>query len=453
MNSAAYKAAQSASHSDTLVHFLPFYSIPSKTLAGFLRGNLNKFCLGFELRLRHITSNNVPRAETISALVFLEGIRYSVLAKDICQSSVLYKDSWLRKTLDTESEVDDDTSFLAISEGMGVKKAMKKYGYSWWEPKFDWSTWVLKAEHAKHFLVEQSQFSRRFQKRAIQVSHVDVSFQLAGYINEWLDRENLGSAEQGCIFEFCIGLVMIQWRIEIWAQIINTNHADPTAKDVLLSGRVAVSDNNVRQYVTNDPYNLLSSNRAFYKDDPMTLLEYFFGLVTPYTFQQGGKEQRKLRNNWERRPFRLLFKQIYESIIRRYPPSTVEQWKTQLYQIIHATNPLLPVPDGTQLIQRGKNSKDKATGQVIQRGYCWSGWDFPAGLGPLGRPVTSKEILQYTYPSGSKPSSKPMAQYTNKEGRCPYTGAPPQLSWEVEYLGIEPERVKQKMDLKLNRLH
>jgi len=330
---------------------------------------------------------------------------------------------------------------------MGVRDTTRKYGYPWWERKFDWSVWALNPDHAKNFLVEQGKFSQRFTERATQVSHVDVAFELAGYVNEWLGHAGLQEAERDYIFHFAIGLIVIQWRIDIWSQIITTDHADPTAKDVLLSGRVALSDSNVRQYVTRDPYELLSSNRVFYKNDPDKLLEYFFGVATPYTFQQGGKSQTKLRNNWDKRPFRLLFKQVYEFIIRRFPPDVAEDWKAQLYKILHATNPLLPVPDGTQLIQRGKNITDRQTGQPILRGYCWAGWDFTHGLGPLGRPVTVAEILDYTY---SPSRSRSTVRYTNPA--TPSVGIPPQLSWEQDFLGHEPGRVKEQVDIELRKL-
>jgi hypothetical protein len=135
-------------------------------------------------------STNVPRQLTALALTFLTGLRYSNLSKQVGHVPVLYQDRWIKKPRplsrianpfsDEEGSVDQSDSSDAeqgeVCEGLNFKHSIRRYGFAWWASKVDWTSWLLKEEHAKHFLVDQPEFASRFQKRRTRVSQIDVVF-------------------------------------------------------------------------------------------------------------------------------------------------------------------------------------------------------------------------------------------------------------------------------------
>ncbi|TAQ83099.1 hypothetical protein B7494_g8577, partial [Chlorociboria aeruginascens] len=88
--------ALAADHSDpfAMARHLPFYVVPSNTFAGFLRGNINKAFMGFEMTLHDIYKPYIEKSLTATGLVFLSLARFSILSKRQTDAPELYRDQW-----------------------------------------------------------------------------------------------------------------------------------------------------------------------------------------------------------------------------------------------------------------------------------------------------------------------------------------------------------------------
>ncbi len=85
---------------------------------------------------------------------------------------------------------------------------MKRYGYTWWPSKVDWTTWQIKEQYVDHFFLDQPEFAQRFKRRQTQVVYVDYLDRLYDLIKEWLLLHAGNHHRLELILDFSIGLLM-----------------------------------------------------------------------------------------------------------------------------------------------------------------------------------------------------------------------------------------------------
>ena len=72
---------------------LPYYVVPAKELFGFLRVQINKYCLLFD-HTRAYTFGPISYLQSAVMLVALRALRFCYLSSIIAKEFLLYKDSW-----------------------------------------------------------------------------------------------------------------------------------------------------------------------------------------------------------------------------------------------------------------------------------------------------------------------------------------------------------------------
>ena len=196
----------------------------------------------------------------------------------------------------------------------------------------------------------------------------------------------------------------------------------------LVSGEIPLAFDTVARFVS-DPNRSLAldlgtSNAAFHKGSPRSIFEYLFGPGDTY---QGLSGKPKKRDHWKDKSFRAIFHQTLNLIGQRISPGELKQWQSDLFLVIHATNPLLPVPDGTVLISRKHNKK----------GYAWLAFQWDQDLGSAEKSITCKELL------GRLREGPPTWCKGNGSG---YSWRhPPRLKFEDDFLGKTSNQVQKKM--------
>lgn len=433
---------------------LPFWTVNSEVFAAFLRGNLNKACMGFEVVLRDINSQFVEQALTATGLIFLKLARFGVLSKSPSLAPELYRDKWKpvpKKRSPKHSTIqyrepstaglsDEDEGDDQVCEGLGMAKNMKKYGYSWIAPgKIDWTTWRIDRDHVQHFFRSEPAFALAMRKRRQQVLTVYQALKVVEILREWLMLAST-RLETDAILDFATGFIMVSYRHAIWAQLDQNGvlkHLPINVRKPLLDGRVPVTFSNIATYVRDkDPIApdhpvLKSSNSSFHQGDPNNILEYLFGTVEPYV---GPRRGVKKRDNWKNRLFRQLFAQVRQLLSSVLPPDQLRAWNQELYHVIHATNPLLPNPDGTGLISRRHSSE----------GYGWLAYQWLNGLGPFLQPVSCRQLVQQVYPPGVTKITE-FCKRNIEDGGVFFDSEPPRLKYEDEFFEKSIPHIKRKM--------
>jgi hypothetical protein len=452
----ATTAAQLLQHTEPGCHIrhLPFWAPYSSDFGGLLRGNFNNALMGFNMVLRDIHSIHVPQPVTATGLLFLQLLRFCLLSKSLNLAPELYRRRWTHVPTpaddpfgsDPNPSSDEEAPTEVISEGLGMYATMKEFGFAHFTPdiiRFD--QWRIHEDHAENFFRREPAFALAMRARRQQVLRFDESMQIIELISQWLSASR-SATHTAHILDFATGFLMIYYRHAIWAHFQTTkalDHLSDQERETLLSGAVPISYSNVCRYIR-DPDKLAplkpdlsSSNANFHQGDPNLVLEYIFGFGDTYTPPVGkGKVGTKKRDHWANRGFRVAFAQVYDLLSDSLTEDAVIQWKRNFYNIVHVTNPLLPLPDGTVLVQRKHGNK----------GYCWLAYDWPYyDLGLLTAPISCSRLLRLVYPRNDQLAT---TWEFKVKGRW-FQGTPPRLLYEDEFFQQLTHRIRRRMERKL----
>jgi hypothetical protein len=386
------------------LHYDPLWVVDFEHLGGFFRGALNRALCGFEAVLSDMRNDTVTHAQTATACLLLQSARFSTLSKQEAEAPELFRNEWtvpFRSHHQSVPNLDDgDNSVLEgpleriHCEGMDMRNSMRKYGFAWWAPKMDWSRFLLKSEHAPNFFQHDADFIKRFKANQPHVQQEIEYYHLVNLVEEWLSNHGHNQRNLDIIFEFTWGFLMKSYRAEIWSTIVPSRflNGHPNKRNIE-SGILPLTAANMRE-------NLIGENKwylatwpnkpSYFMNDWMTLLRFTF--EPGKTFEFIGKKNKtitKERFNWDKRGFRQHFEAVYNTLESYLGPRALTQWKENFYQIVHATNPLLPVSDNRRLVNTGKENNKTPLGWQFSS-WSWPDSKLPADSGP----VTGRTILE-----------------------------------------------------------
>jgi hypothetical protein len=446
---------------DFISRACPFYIVTSTSFGSFLRGSLNKALMGFEMVLSQIHGNSVSQELTATGLLFLSAVRYSILSKRVSFAPELFKDKWryiLPKRRNNAGDVfespDEDSSNhdveLEFCEGLAMKNAAKEYGYVWIGAKINFSIWQLYPEHARNFFRQEPAFATAMKKRRNQVIRVDEAMVTVKIIQDWMEdlwsnhRVPPQPAAVDLILDFCSGFIMILYRSAIWQQLFNNkvlSHNTKAIQEQLIAGNIAVSYANIVAFVQDKnpkargKLNFATSNRAFHKGDAKNVFDYLFKPGKLYDSPTGVIMKRE---HWEKKSFRMTYTSVYDLLSEYLSPERVASWNECLFLVMHATNPLLPSPDGTSMISRKHGSL----------GYSWLAFDWVHGLS-FKQAVSCRALVLKAYPQGGGTHAMICCK---GDGGAIFEGAVPRLEYEDDFFGKSAVEIRRTMAKKQARV-
>ncbi|KAJ4330306.1 hypothetical protein N0V95_010077 [Ascochyta clinopodiicola] len=132
---------------DNALSPLLYYIVPSQELFGFLRAQINKYCLLFKHTFAN-TGRSVLLQETIVIVIALRALRFCYGSNMLAKESLLFKDRWERTR----------RTGLVVREGLGMQQTMANCGLGWFLPKFSWQSRRLAQPHEYLLALNLKQF-------------------------------------------------------------------------------------------------------------------------------------------------------------------------------------------------------------------------------------------------------------------------------------------------------
>jgi len=443
-----YRANDDETIAPPLVRIFPFRRFESPTISKFLSGRANLFAMGFETVLDQVRGHYVPHEISATALLFLDALRYSVLSKDISGCPQLYKDKWQGRppkstiayrydvVLGKQAVPDSTKPALITKEGMGAWSNMVRYGYAYWGSKIDWNTWLLRSEHAEHFYQAPSDFAARHVARKTQVLDLDASYDILGIVQE-ISKPSLRMSQRLILFDFLSGFNMLCFRRAVWQKLRQTNRLDLTrTTNDLFEGKIPLSFHSLSQFLSCLPPDFRSSNNVFHKHNPDFLLDFLFD---PRPFPPPELHESRLstkkRVHWETIIFRQVYRGILAILENDFGPDTAREWGREAQRVVLATNPVLPVPDSQQLLQ-------KKTLPSPAHGVVWVSWRFPSNPDHLPQPATHRQIIDILF---ANPPTPQTAIKTRLPPPIPGQSQVPRLIFEDTYQDFSARNIKLQL--------
>ncbi|KIM92542.1 hypothetical protein OIDMADRAFT_185116 [Oidiodendron maius Zn] len=343
---------------------LPHYTIPSMTLFGFLHGQVNKFCLGFESTMADITAGYTRWEETQAATVFLRALRHSSSTSPVQQESLLWRDRWESKGLS--------------HEGLNVGGLMQRTGLGWFQPKFDWETWTLLPVHADHMLLENPRLLQHYQQNWSFIrSEKDVYVRLQ-QVARWLGKVKGDSIATRVVLDYVTGLCLGQFRTDVYQHLVRGGCVKSEFVEAAMVGRLALCHKTLRGVLNDGEPWLVTGNKSFVKDI-RSLVDYLFD-AEPFTYVKDGVATARSRLHWESMTYRSLYAKAGIVVEEEVGEGARAAWQRSFKSAVLALNYILPYPDYNTFFSKTKCRRGRGLDTVKKTRRCWMAvWTLPAG--------------------------------------------------------------------------
>jgi hypothetical protein len=363
-------------------HELPYYIVPSDVFFGVIRGQINKFCVGFEFSLWGSNKKYTKWEQTQAAIIFLRALRHSFGTSPIQQESLLWKDSWARhgRFQSRRRRLSDGTIDPTPThhEGLSMSVAVQRCGIGWFAPKFDWTVWQLKNEHANLILMENPRMVTHYWRRRGAINDVKDIYTHLQRMERLMDRYNSASGN-AYISDHMISKCIQQFRADVFKHLVNDLHEDVV--DAATAGRLPLCYHTIAdaEVMINGPPWFVSGNKLDIKD-PETLFEYLFDWQA-FSVTKGAKTKEKQRLHWDSLPFRVLFHKSYLLLKDRLGRAEAQRWRKLFKASLLLSNTLLPFPDYNTFFSRTKSRPGRGQDTEQKTRRCWMAiWIEPRSL-------------------------------------------------------------------------
>ncbi|KAL7940579.1 hypothetical protein V8C42DRAFT_349396 [Trichoderma barbatum] len=290
----------------------PHYSFTTNTLLRWIRWNVNKFCMGFEMVYSFQNPHFVTWEHTRVMLMFLRCLQFSYAGGLIQKVGGCWQD--VRQQPDPHQP-----NGLRRHEGLGFRRTMDTYGYAWFLDKVDWSTLTFRQPYAPYMMFNSPSIRR-------PTAPGTTWFEIA--TPACLDL--LGDY----LREFCL----CAFRKDVFFHIKAV--LEPEHAKAALAGEIPLCYDSVRNAMLKEhqPPELAGGNRLAVKD--VHVLDDQFE-----------------RQGWNDKQFRMLFQQSFHAIKTARGKAGARKWRQELKRSFLGNHWLLPYPHSRGFMRKGKEEK------------------------------------------------------------------------------------------------
>ena len=323
---------------------LPYYVIPSETYFGFIHGNVNRLCLGFEYTLASMKMESVHWEQTQMAVTFLHALRHSFSTTMISSDNLLWGDTWKRKQK-------DDEGGRAQCQGLALKLTIACSGFGWFGRKISWEEWSILPEYHEQYLTENPVLLQHYSKNwnLIRDQH-DISKRLQ-LLQRWFLVARAEPSAGWWLMNYLVGLCAMQFRIDVWRQIGKQKNAlREEFLDEAIHGLIPLVYGSIAEATIEGAPHLVSPEGKTAVKTPLALLDYLFD-KEPFITAQGRERKRQ---HWEQLPYRQLYHKILDMFDRCSSKQLRRRFIASVKLFVLTQNYMLPYPDYNTFFARTK---------------------------------------------------------------------------------------------------
>lgn len=307
----------------------PFWVQNTPDTMLFLQNNINKYAYAFEFTLSQTPNNSMISWEhTRFMVMLLRVLRLSYGGGLLNKEAGLWHD-------EKKGGIWGDLGM----EGMGFQYSLEKRGYAWLPAdKINWVHCTFNQIHSVKIPFNNNSLLGSYRKRMSSVQSItDVYKQFTALLNS-LVKHYKDKVYFYYTLKYLSTKCIISYQQEIW-----TRTKDDWSGENLnecLSGHVGMSVEGLKKRAVGgvEPYFATSTNK--YKLSPLGQTDYLWG------FCDGKK-----RDNWDNKPYRLLFRQVFTFLETEFSEKFAIHWSTHHYKQFLFNNWILPQPVKSRFYQ------------------------------------------------------------------------------------------------------
>lgn len=306
------------------------WAISTEVYFQFLWRSLDKFATGFEVVRARSRPDFTTWEQTKMMAMFLRCLRF------VCGGHLLQQEGALWHG--RREKVVGDPPRLRLWYGLGFKNTLLTYKYCWLEPRIDWNTLQFDSTVTDNVLFGNKTLQGAYLRRGKQArDFFDVSRQLELAL-DWIGTHR--SNERVCerMVSWMVHICLRQFRIDVMNAVKAEIEVDE--QEEALDGEKGFCYEYIDEVMVAGCY-LMSGNKTEFKQ-VNDLARFLFGV-----------EDGLVREHWDDRPFRALYRRAHTGIsirngaYKRVFPARLRRWLWRYHWV-------LPYPCNNALLQTTK---------------------------------------------------------------------------------------------------
>ncbi|KAH8654320.1 hypothetical protein BGZ61DRAFT_435165 [Ilyonectria robusta] len=317
----------------------PYYSFTTDTLLRWLRWNINKFCVGFEMVYSFQDPHFVTWEHTRIMLMFLRCLQFSYSGGLIQKVGGCWQD--IRQRPDPSQP-----NGLRRYEGLGFKRTMEVYGYAWFLDKIDWNTLTFRQPHAAYMMFNNPSMQTVYRARYHQVRDVRIDFIRVDKAYQWMLEFSAIPMCLDLLENYLRELCLCAFRKDVFFHVKSA--LKPECMEAALAGDIPLCYDSVNNAMLKDyqPLQLAQGNRLAVKD-----------VHVLFAWLWKSKDDHFERQGWNEKPYRMLFQQSFHAIRTARGKSGARRWRQELKRSFLGSHWILPYPHSRGFMRKEKEEK------------------------------------------------------------------------------------------------
>ncbi|KAH7186861.1 hypothetical protein DER44DRAFT_858398 [Fusarium oxysporum] len=307
----------------------PYYSFTTDTLLRWVRWNINKFCVGFEMVYSFQAPHFVTWEHTRIMLMFLRCLQFS------------YTGGLIQKQPDA-----GQPNGLRRHEGLGFKLTMERYGYAWFLDKIDWNTLTFRQPYAPYMMFDNPSMQNVYRARYHQVRDVRIVFIRMNKAYQWMLEFNSIPMRLDLLENYLRELCLCAFRKDVFFHVKSA--LKPEYLESALPGEIPLCYDSVNNAMLKDhqPLQLAQGNRLAVKD-----------IHVLFAWLWKSKDDYFERQRWNEKPYRTLFQQSFHAIKTARGKAGARIWRQDLKRSFLGSHWILPYTHSRGFMRKDKEEK------------------------------------------------------------------------------------------------
>ena len=366
------------------------YAIRTPVLLEFLQKTTDKYATGFEIT-RATAGQQVSWSHTQAMAMFLRCLPFVVSGQNLTKETAVW---WGHRQSSREAVVQGRDRFLPATReiyGLGFVNTLRKYGFCWLEPRFDWERWTFQPQFADHVLFGNNMLRNQYNRYGQRIYAVFDATRKIELALRWIAEYHTQQTVVSRMIHWMSHTVLHQFRLDvIGSGPVDQEIVPEEADDAKACTAPWSFDYFFRIF---GEVHLVEGGKTMLKQ-PELLYDLFFG-----------DEPDLRRKHWDTKPFRMLYHQARAGLVPlRIGIRADNMWKEYTKKIFFRHHWILPYPGNGMLTQTTKQSKRMWYSVIIERDkHIWGKDTYRTGT-PRALPEyiswDKNQWLEYLEPFG-----------------------------------------------------
>lgn len=318
----------------TVIDPLYAWAIPTNVYMNFLYRNADKFATGFEIVRAGAEGSIVTWEQTKIMAMFLRCLRFSLAGHELRREKALWASKSIR---------DQPGEPITVRYGLGFSNTLERYGYSWIEPRINWTTLSFESNITDQILFGNAIMKEAYRRHGGRVRDFFDATRRIELVVGWLPQLIHAPAAQRQLIDYLIHTCLQQFRTDVVASIKNDFIDVPTFK-AHKDGTEPFCYEYLASICKPDIINVMRQQRS---KSPFELFDYL------YSFSDDEE-----RRHWGELPFRVIYSRCTHALDGLNDESrALYAFKRRFPRYLFRWHWLLPYPHKNGLTETNKKGK------------------------------------------------------------------------------------------------